>query len=93
MKYILIPLFIAAAVAVIAGLRRTLRMYLKFPGKSLVSCPETHKPAAVRVAAGKAAFQATLGSEQLRLSECSRWPEKVGHWWLWDTSMQARSLR
>jgi len=76
MKYILITLLIAAAVTVIVGLRRALRMYLKFRGKRLVSCPETHQPAAVRVAAKKAALKATLGNEQLRLSECSRWPEK-----------------
>jgi hypothetical protein len=76
MKYILIDLAIAAAVLVIVGLRRALRTYLKFRGKRLVSCPETHQPAAVRVAAGTVALKATVGNEQLRLSECSRWPER-----------------
>jgi len=76
MKYILPMLAIVATVLVVVGLRRALRTYLKFRGKRLVSCPETHRPAAVRVAAGTAAFKATLGNEQLRLSECSRWPEK-----------------
>lgn len=51
MKFILITLVTAAAVFVIVGLRRALRTYLKFRGKRLVSCPETHQPAAVRVAA------------------------------------------
>src|SRR5271154_5919039 len=78
MKYILLTLVIAAAVLVIAGLHRALRMYLKFRGKRLVSCPETHRPAAVRIGAGKAAFKAAVGNEQLRLSECSRWPEREG---------------
>ncbi len=76
MKYILLTLMIAAGVFLALELRRALRTYLKFRGKRLVSCPETHQPAAVRVAAGKAALDATLGKEQLRLSECSRWPEK-----------------
>jgi hypothetical protein len=76
MKYILLTLAIGATVLVVVGLRRALRTYLKFRGKRLVSCPETHQPAAVRVATGKAAFKATLGDGQLRLSECSRWPEK-----------------
>ena len=77
MKYILLVTFaIAAGVLVPIGLRWALRTYLKFRGKRLVSCPETHKPAAVRVAAGKAALEATVGNEHLRLSECSRWPEK-----------------
>ena len=77
MKYILITLIIAAVVFVIVvGLRRALRTYLKFRGKRLVSCPETHKPAAVRVGAGKVALKAFVGNEQLRLRECSRWPER-----------------
>jgi hypothetical protein len=76
MKYILLTLAIAVAVLAIVALRRALRTYLKFRGKRLVSCPETHRPAAVRVAAGKAAVEATIGNEQLRLSECSRWPER-----------------
>jgi hypothetical protein len=76
MKYILLTLAIAASVFAIVGLRRALRTYLKFRGKRLVSCPETHHPAAVRVAAGKAALKATVGNEQPRLSECSRWPER-----------------
>jgi len=46
MKYILVPLLMAAAVIVTVELHRALRAYLKFRGKRLVSCPETHKPAA-----------------------------------------------
>lgn len=76
MKYILLILVIATGVFVIVGLRRALRTYLKFRGKRLVSCPETHHPAAVCVAAGKAALKATVGKEHLKLSECSRWPER-----------------
>ena len=76
MKYILFMLAIAVTVLGVVTLCRALRTYLEFRGKRLVSCPETHRPAAVRVAAGKAAFEATIGKEQLKLSECSRWPER-----------------
>jgi hypothetical protein len=78
MKYVLIVLAIGIAVAVAVELTRALRTYFKFRGKRIISCPENHKAAAVRVAAGKAAVEATLGAPHLNLSECSRWPEKEG---------------
>jgi hypothetical protein len=76
MKYSLLALAIVAAVFLVEALRRALQTYLKFRGNRLVSCPETHQPAAVRVAAGKAALEAASGNEHLRLRSCSRWPEK-----------------
>lgn len=76
MKYVLLTLLVVAAVFVVVELSRALRTYLKFRGKMLVSCPETHRPAAVRVAAAKAAIQTTFANAELRLSECSRWPER-----------------
>ncbi len=78
MKYILLILVVSVAVAVAFELVRALRTYFKFRGKRIVSCPETHQPAGVRVAAGKAALEAMVGSPHLSLSECSRWPEKEG---------------
>src|ERR1041384_2571745 len=58
-----------------------LRPYFSFRGKRLITCPESHKPAAVEVAAGKAARTALLGDPTLRLNQCSRWPERqdCGH--------------
>ena len=70
MKYVLIMLMIAAGVFAIAALRRALRTYLKFRGKRLVSCPETHKPAAVRIAATQLALKSTVGNGPLRLRHC-----------------------
>jgi hypothetical protein len=75
-KYILLTLAVAVGVALVFELKRVLRTYLKFRGKRIVSCPETHQPAGVSVAAGKAALQATVGAPHISLSECSRWPEK-----------------
>ncbi len=74
MSYILLVLAAALAV-VIFELARSLGVYRKFRGNRIISCPENHQPAAVRVAAGKAALEAMVGASHLRLSDCSRWPE------------------
>lgn len=55
-------------------LAQGMRVYFKFRGTRLVTCPETHKPAVVQVAARSMGMQAILGEPCLHLSECSRWP-------------------
>jgi len=52
------------------------RSYFKFRGKRLITCPENEKPAAVSVDARRAGVEALVETPHLRLSECSRWPEK-----------------
>ncbi len=52
--------------------------YLRYRGKMLVTCPETRKPAAVSVDVAHAVLTAGLGKPDLRLSSCSRWPEREG---------------
>ena len=74
--YFLITAASLGAIYVILRLVRALRIYLTFRGNRLVSCPENHRPAAVRVAAEKAAFEALLGKQQLSLKTCSRWPAR-----------------
>lgn len=74
-------LLILSAVAMVLGLAvffcvPALRAYRTFHGKRIITCPETHKPAAVEVAAGKAARTGILGDPTLRLKQCSRWPER-----------------
>ena len=76
MTYILIIAAIAASAFLAVSLYRALRAYFTFRGKRIVTCPETHQPAAVHVAVGKAALSATKGHEFLYLSQCSRWPER-----------------
>jgi len=59
------------------GLIMAVRTYLKYRGKSLVNCPETRNPAAVRVNAGKAAVDVLEGKHaRIHLDQCSRWPER-----------------
>jgi hypothetical protein len=79
MDYILVGVAVAFGLLMIGlglGLRRAARTYLKFRGKRIVSCPETHETAAVGVAAGDAALRALIGEEELGLKECSRWPDR-----------------
>jgi hypothetical protein len=74
LNYLLIAAGSVVAAYAILRFVRAFRVYLTFRGNRLVSCPENHRAAAVRVAAGKAALEATVGTQQLRLSTCSRWP-------------------
>jgi hypothetical protein len=77
-----ITMFITLVVVVLAGglfVFRAIpgiRAYFDYRGKRLITCPETHKAAAVDVAAGEAAVGAFLSEPTLRLKECSRWPER-----------------
>ena len=75
-------LFIFVALIALAGLffiaRRALRAYLRYRGKGVVICPETRKPVSVQVDARRAALAATEGAVELRLKDCSRWPERAG---------------
>ena len=60
-----------AGLAVVLLLGRCVRSYLRYRGDAAVRCPENHRPAGVRVDAWHAA-------RGLRLTSCSRWPEKAG---------------
>jgi hypothetical protein len=59
---------------VISGL---IRLYLRFRGTRIVECPETHAPAAVQLDVLHA-IMSSVGKTDLRLTECSRWPERQG---------------
>jgi len=75
--------FAVASLALAAGylgyrLLRGIRVYYRFRGTRLVTCPEIHKPAMVRVAARSVAMQTILDQPCLRVAECSRWPMREG---------------
>jgi len=53
-----------------------LQTYFLYRGKRLITCPETLKTEAVEVAAGNAAAWSFVNEPILRLSRCSRWPER-----------------
>jgi hypothetical protein len=73
----LLILAIAGAVVVYFSVTAG-RAYRRFRGKRLIVCPETEQPAAVEVDAGHAAITGLVGLSDLRLSECTRWPERAG---------------
>ena len=52
------------------------RRFLRFGGKMLVTCPETKRPAAVEVNNWRAALAPIISTDPLRLSACSRWPDR-----------------
>jgi len=76
--YVLIGAVALGATWAIARLAMGFRGYLRLRGQRLVTCPETNETAAVRLAAAKAGLQATVHAPDLRLSQCSRWPERLG---------------
>ena len=69
-------LLVALVVVAVAYLMSPVREVLRFRGKMLVTCPETRKPAAVKVATWRATLAALLGRRDIELSNCSRWPER-----------------
>jgi len=42
-----------------------------------VNCPETHAPVSVRFNALRAAWSGLSGPQKLRLTDCTRWPERA----------------
>ena len=52
------------------------RAYFTYRGKRVVTCPETKQTVAVDVNATEAAAGAFLSEPTLRLSTCTRWPER-----------------
>jgi hypothetical protein len=55
-----------------------IRIYFRFRGDRLVTCPETHKTAIVKVAALSMGMQAIFDVPCLRFGDCSRWPIRGG---------------
>lgn len=48
-----------------------------YSGSRLVTCPENQRPGVVRIDAGHAAATGIDGCPRLRLSACTRWPERA----------------
>jgi hypothetical protein len=63
-------------VLVAALVFRVGRAWLQMRGARLVTCPETRAPAAVELDLRHLAATSAVGFRELRLGDCSRWPEK-----------------
>jgi hypothetical protein len=57
---------------------RLVGAWTKYRGRMVITCPENHQPAGVSVDARHAAATEVSGPAELRLSDCSRWPERAG---------------
>jgi hypothetical protein len=75
-----LAIVVLAVVAVYLGHRLIcgIRVYIKFRGARLVTCPETREAAVVEVAAKSVGMQAIWDKRCLQLSECSCWPLRKG---------------
>jgi len=67
---------VVVLLAIVLG--RLASAWLKYRGRRVITCPENHRPAGVVVNAGHAAATALGKAPELRLSSCSRWPERAG---------------
>ncbi|HVN07466.1 MAG TPA: hypothetical protein VMV61_00720 [Patescibacteria group bacterium] len=72
----LIWILIAAAI-VASYLAGQILRFRKYEGKMLVTCPETGKPAAVKVNFWRAVWASLRGRRRIELASCSRWPERA----------------
>jgi len=66
---------ITFAAALWFGLRWLVRSLAKYRGPRIVTCPETGKPVIVEIDGLHAALTSTVQLPDIRLKECSRWPE------------------
>ena len=52
--------------------------FRRFRGGRRVECPGTSAPAEVRLDAGHAALTSAFGPPDVRVENCSNWPERAG---------------
>jgi hypothetical protein len=67
---------IVSAAALWFGIRWLVRSTSRYRGSQIVTCPETERPAIVKVDALHASLTSTVGPPDIRLQDCSRWPIK-----------------
>ncbi len=75
---ILAAILVVVIGCVVFGITVATRTYLRYRGKRLVTCPETKQAAAVHVNTVKAVAATIAGKPEVRLDQCSRWPERQG---------------
>ena len=78
MTLAIVLMLATAGVCLLYLLTIAVRTVRKYRGPMVVTCPETQQPAAVSVDVGHAAVTASFDATELRLNQCSRWPEREG---------------
>lgn len=72
--YIVVSAIILVALAVAAVM--FVKRYVKYRGKRVITCPETNCHEAVELDASLAAMSSFFDQPELRLTSCTRWPER-----------------
>lgn len=72
-----LEILLGVAMAVLLIVRPS-RVWLRYRGRRVITCPENRTPAGVTVNARHAAATGLGKAPELRLSSCSRWPERAG---------------
>ena len=67
---------ILLAAALWFGIRWLVRCSSKYRGSRIVTCPETSRPAIVKVDSVHASLTSIVGLPDIRLQDCTRWPIK-----------------
>jgi hypothetical protein len=69
----------AIAVAILAGVigYRAFGLWWTYRGARVITCPENLRPAGIFVDTGHVAVHPFTSNPRLRLSSCSRWPERA----------------
>jgi hypothetical protein len=74
------PLMVIAAIAALGLLYVVVPMamdaYARYRGTHVVICPETQSTATLEFDSTRAALLAVTGSKNVRVANCSRWPER-----------------
>ena len=73
---VFVPLLLLAVLAVYIGI--AIRTAYRLRGERVVICPETKEPVGVNVDLGHAATTAVWEKADIRLTTCTRWPERAG---------------
>ncbi|HKW67564.1 MAG TPA: hypothetical protein VJP04_09785, partial [Terriglobales bacterium] len=75
-NYVLLALLVILGLYILDRIVLAARQFIRFRGKMLVTCPETKRPAAVKVDNWRAVLAPLAAPPPLHLSACSRWPER-----------------
>jgi hypothetical protein len=70
--------FLLGSIVMWAGMyaSRALRLWRRYRGSRIVTCPETGRAAAVRIDVGHAIVSRPSHGDDIRLEGCSRWAER-----------------
>lgn len=81
-KYLatLLTIYVVIGIVVLSALALAIvafvRAYVRYRGKRVITCPETHCREAVELDASLAAVSSLLHRPELHLTKCTRWPER-----------------